>query len=183
VPPLMSAIFPLSLAMKGFLTRGLLCPREMGTPTARAMAPAVDFCRALLSMFERRPAPVFFVPAGTLLARVVQQPPRDIFPDGTAAKEADSVHGLNFHDPFAAPAEDAQHVVLDLRQLSLSHPNAVSGAWVLEQRLPIFGRKRFVWSRSRDRRPPGGLGGQFFHLFRCRYAPARGSIGHSRIRT
>ena len=62
------------------------------------MAPAVDFCRALtMAMFERRPAPVFFVPAGPLLARVVQQPLRDIFPDGAAAKEADSVHGLNFH--------------------------------------------------------------------------------------
>jgi hypothetical protein len=66
-------------------------------------------------MFERRPAPVFFVPAGTLLARVVQQPPRDIFPDGVAAEEADSIHGLNFHGPLAAPAGDAQHVVLDPR--------------------------------------------------------------------
>ena len=162
--------------MRGFLTRGLPCPREMGAPTARAMALAVDFCR-------RRPAAVFFVPAGALLACVVQEPPRDSFPDGVAAEEADSIHGLDFHGPLAAPAGDAQHVVLDFRQLSLSHPNAVSGARVLEQRLPIFGRKCFVWSRRWDRRPPGGLGGQFFYLFGCWHAPARGSIGHSRIIT
>jgi hypothetical protein len=82
------------------------------------------------------------------LACVVQEPPRYIFPDGVAAEEADSIHGLNFHGPLAAPAGDAQHVVLDLQQLSLSHPNAVSGARVLEQRFPMFGRKRFVGSRS-----------------------------------
>ena len=91
-------------------------------------------------------------------------------------------HPRSFHDPLAAPAGDAQHVVLDLRQLSLSHPNAVSGARVLQQRFPIFGRKCFVWSRSMDRRPPG-LAGQFFHLFGCRHAPARGSVGHASIRT
>ena len=68
-----------------------------------------------LCLRERRPAAVFFVPAGALLARVVQEPPRDIFPDGVAAEEADSIHGLNFHGPLAAPADDAQHVVLELR--------------------------------------------------------------------
>ena len=44
-------------------------------------------------------------------------------------------------------------------------PETTAGARVLEQRFPIFGRKCFVWSRSGDRRPPRGLGGQFFHLF------------------
>src|ERR1700753_3096662 len=119
----------------------------MGAPTARAMAPAVDFCRVpLLWLIERRPAAVFFFPAGAFLACVVQEPPRDIFPDGVAAEEADSIHGLNFQRPLTAPTGDAQHVVLDLRQLSLLHPNAVSGARVLEQRFPIFSRKRFVWA-------------------------------------
>jgi hypothetical protein len=65
----------------------------MGAPTARAMAPAVDFCR--LCLLERRPAAVFFVSAGALLAPVVQEPLRDIFPDGVAAEEADSIHGLS----------------------------------------------------------------------------------------
>src|ERR1700722_2863889 len=160
VPPVMSAIFPSSLAMKGFLTRGLPCPREMGTPMARAMAPAVDFCRALLPMNSRTPASTRLLRTCRCVVGMCRSgAAARHLSDGVAAEEADSIHGLNFHGPLAAPAGDAQHVVLDFRQLSLSHPNAVSGASVLEQRLPIFGRKRFVWSRGGDHQTAGGLGG------------------------
>jgi hypothetical protein len=93
------------------------------------MAPRPTFAEPYyLRLLERRPAPVFFVPAGPLLARIVKQPLCDILPDCLPAVEADSVHSLDFHDPPAAAAGDAQRVALDFRQLSLSHTDAVAGA-------------------------------------------------------
>jgi hypothetical protein len=49
------------------------------------MEPASDFCRSL-RFLERWPAAVFFVSSGALLARIVEQPLRDLFPDGVAAE-------------------------------------------------------------------------------------------------
>jgi hypothetical protein len=49
------------------------------------MEPASDFCRSL-RFLERRPAAGFFVSSGALLARIVEQPLRDLFPDGVAAE-------------------------------------------------------------------------------------------------
>jgi hypothetical protein len=134
-----------------------------------------------LGLLERRPAPVFFIPARTLSARVVQQPLRNLLPDGVAAIKPDRVDGLDFYGPLAAAAGDTQHMTLDLRQLSFSDPDAVAGARILEQRVPVFGRRRRIRSRSGGRRTPGRFGGQFFHLFDVRHAPARGSIGHVRL--
>jgi hypothetical protein len=140
--------------------------------------------RSRLGRLETRPTPVFFVPACALLARVVQQPLRDLLPDGVTTVEPDRVGGLDFHCAFAPATGDAQHVALDLRKPSLPHLGVIGGsARVFKQRFPIFRGQRFVRSRSGDRRPPGGFGGQFFHPFGCRHAPARGSVGHDPIRT
>jgi hypothetical protein len=60
-------------------------PERDGALMARAMEPASDFCRSL-RFLERWPAAVFFVSSGALLARIVEQPLRDLFPDGVAAE-------------------------------------------------------------------------------------------------
>ena len=102
-----------------------------------------------LRLLERRPAPVFFMPAGALLAGVVEQPLRDVLPDRVAAVQADRVGGLDFHGALAAAAGDAQHVTLNLRKRSLPHLGVVcAGARVLEHRFPIFRGERGVRSRS-----------------------------------
>jgi hypothetical protein len=44
------------------------------------------------------------VSSGALLARIVEQPLRDIPPDRVAAVQADRVGGLDFHGPLAAAA-------------------------------------------------------------------------------
>jgi hypothetical protein len=49
------------------------------------MAPASDFWRSL-RFLEGWPAAVFFVSSGALLARTVEQPLRNLFPDGIAAE-------------------------------------------------------------------------------------------------
>jgi hypothetical protein len=82
-----------------------------------------------------------------------------VLPDCLAAVEADRVDCLDLHGPLATAAGDAQHVAVDLRQLSFSYPDAVAGARILEQRVPVFGRKRRIRSRSGRRRTPGGFGG------------------------
>jgi hypothetical protein len=76
-----------------------------------------------------------------LLTRIVEQPLRDIFPDCLPAIEANGIHSLDFYDPLAATAGDAQHMTLDFRQLSLSHLDAVDGAGIRKQRIPVFVRK------------------------------------------
>jgi hypothetical protein len=68
-----------------------------------------------------RPAPVFFVSSGALLAGVVEQSLRDILPDRVAAIQSDCIGGLDFHGPLAAAAGDAQHVALNLGKTSLPH--------------------------------------------------------------
>jgi hypothetical protein len=107
-----------------------------------------------------------------LLTRIVEQP---------LLVEADRIGGLNFHRAFAAAAGDPQHMPLDFRQFSLPHPDAVAGAGILEQRIPVFVRKGRIWSRSGRRRRPGSLGGRL--LFSGRHAPACGSVSHVTIRT
>jgi hypothetical protein len=56
------------------------------------------------------------MPAGALLASVVEQPLRDVPPDRVTAIQSDCVDGLDFHGALAAAAGDAQHVALDLRK-------------------------------------------------------------------
>ena len=58
---------------------------------------------------------------GAPLARIVQKPLRDVFPDDVAAIVADRIDGLDFDGPLAAPARDPQHVALDLHEPSLPH--------------------------------------------------------------
>ena len=72
-----------------------------------------------LRRLERRPAPVFFMPAGALLAGVVEQPLRDVFPERAVAIQADGIGRLDFHGPLAAAAGDAQHVALNFGKTSL----------------------------------------------------------------
>ena len=60
-----------------------LYPTELRVPAAN---PAIVLpCSGGLWRLERRPAPVFFMPAGALLAGVVKQPLRDVLPDRVAA--------------------------------------------------------------------------------------------------
>ncbi|MGY4372663.1 hypothetical protein ACVWZ3_000302 [Bradyrhizobium sp. i1.3.6] len=113
------------------------------------------------------------MPAGALLACVVEQPLRDVLPDRVAAIQSDCIGGLDFHGPLAAAAGDAQDVTLNFRKTPLPHLGSGRlGARIFEDRFPVFGRERRVWSRS---------SGQFFHLLWGRHAPARGSIGHSEL--
>lgn len=124
------------------------------------------------------------MPAGPLLAGVVEQPLRHVLPERVGAIQADGIGRLYFHGPLAAAAGDAQHVAVDFRKTSLSglgHGRA--GARVFEDRFPIFGRERGVRTRTGWRPSTVGFSGQFFHLLRGRHAPARGSVGHARIRT
>jgi hypothetical protein len=69
---------------------------------------------------QTRPAPDFFMPAGALLAGVVEQPLRNVLPDRVAAIQSDCIGGLDFHGPLAATAGDAQHVALNLGSVSHS---------------------------------------------------------------
>jgi DNA end-binding protein Ku len=124
------------------------------------------------------------MPAGALLASVVEQPLRNVLPDRVASIQSDCIGGLDFDDPLAAAAADAQHVALNLGKTSLPQlrPGRI-GARVFEDRIPVFGRKGRIWSRGGGSRPASGLSGQFFHLLWGRHAPARGSISHTGIRT
>jgi hypothetical protein len=61
------------------------------------------------------------MPAGALLAGVVEHPLRDALPDRVAAIQWDCIGGLNYHGPLAAAAADAQDVALDFRKTSLPH--------------------------------------------------------------
>jgi hypothetical protein len=53
---------------------------------------------------EARPTPVFFISTGALLTGIVQQPLRDILPDGVAAIKPDRIDSLDFHKPLAPAA-------------------------------------------------------------------------------
>ena len=68
-------------------------------------------CR--LGHVKSRPAPVFFVSSGALLAGVVEQSLRHVLPDRVAAIQSDCIGGLDFDGPLAAAAGDAQHVALN----------------------------------------------------------------------
>ncbi len=59
------------------------------------------------------------MPAGALLAGVIEQPLRDVLPDRVAAIQSDCIGGLDFDGPLAATAGDAQHVTLNFRKKSL----------------------------------------------------------------
>ena len=89
------------------------------------------------------------MPAGALLAGVVEQPLRDILPDRVAAIQSDCIGGLDFHGPLAAAAGDAQHVPPNFRKTSLSDLGAVGlGPRVFEHRIPIFGGEGRIRRRS-----------------------------------
>src|ERR1700710_1718364 len=94
-------------------------------------------CR--LGHVKSRPAPVFFVSSGALLAGVVEQPLRDVLPDRVAAIQSDCIGGLDFDGPRTATAGNAQHVALNFRKTSQPYLGpGRSGARVLEHRFPIF---------------------------------------------
>jgi hypothetical protein len=65
------------------------------------------------------------VPAGALLACIVQQSLRDLLPDDVATVEPDSVDGLDLHGALAPATRDAQHVTLDFRKPSPPHLGAI----------------------------------------------------------
>jgi hypothetical protein len=122
------------------------------------------------------------MPAGALLAGIVEQPLRDVLPDRVAAMQSDRIGGLDFHGPLTAAAGDAQDLALNFRKRSLPHLGpGRAGARVFEYRFPVFGREGRIRSRSGGARPTGGFSGQFLHLFWGRHAPARGSVGHSEL--
>src|SRR5258708_38083495 len=82
-------------------------------------------CR--LGHVKSRPAPVFFVSSGALLAGVVEQSLRDVLPDRVAAIQSDCIGGLDFDGPLAAAAGDARAVALNFRKTSLPDVGAGRG--------------------------------------------------------
>jgi hypothetical protein len=56
------------------------------------------------------------MPAGALLAGVVEQPLRDVLPDRVTAIQSDCIGSLNFHGPLTVAAGDAQYVALNFRE-------------------------------------------------------------------
>jgi hypothetical protein len=98
-------------------------------------------------ILERRPAAVLFMAACSDLTGVIQQPLAHILPSGTRTVQPDGIGSLDLDRPPAAPAGNAQHVSLDLRQRSLTGLQLTRGG--LGFRLPIFGRK---WLLRRHRR-------------------------------
>jgi hypothetical protein len=120
-------------------------------------------CR--LGHVKSRPAPVFFMSAGALLARVVEQPLRDVLPNRVAAIKSDCIGGLDFDGPFAATAGNPQYVALNFGKTSLPQLGSGRiGARVFEDRFPIFRREGRIRSRSGGARPTGGFSSQLFHL-------------------
>jgi hypothetical protein len=106
------------------------------------------------------------MPAGALLAGVVEQSLRDVLPDRVAAIQSDSIGGLDFHGPLAATTGDAQHVALNFRKTSLPHLGpSRAGARVFEHRFPIFGREGRIRSRSGGARPADGFSASFSICF------------------
>jgi hypothetical protein len=69
-----------------------------------------------LRHLETRPAPVFFVPPGALLACIVEKQLPDGPPGRVAAVQADRIDGLDFKSTVATATRDAQHMALDLGQ-------------------------------------------------------------------
>ena|GEM_PF-7060705 len=69
--------------------------------------------REKLRRLERRPAPVFFMPAGALLAGVVEQSLRHVLPKRVATIQSDCIGLLDFHGPLAASAGDTQDMALN----------------------------------------------------------------------
>src|SRR5882757_7295383 len=135
-----------------------------------------------LGHFKSRPAPVFFVSSGALLAGVVEQSLRDVLPDRVAAIQSDCIGSLDFDGPLAAAAGDAQHVALNLAKTSLPHLGSGRiSARVFEDRFPIFRREGRIRSRSGGGPTADVFRGQLFHLLWGRHAPARGSVGHSEL--
>src|ERR1700722_15274496 len=121
--------------------------------------------RSGLRLLERRPAPVFFMPASARLAGVVEQPLRDVLPDRVAAIQSDCIGSLDFHGPLAATAGNAQYVALNFRKTSLPHLRpGRAGARVFEYRFPVFRREGRIRSRGGGATPTGGFNGQFLHL-------------------
>jgi hypothetical protein len=121
-----------------------------------------------LKCLETRPAPVFFVPPGPLLAATVQEPLRDVLLDCAAAIEAHRVRGLNFHGAFASAAGDAQHVVLfiqDVHPLSAAQPSLVGEAFTLRymparedpNKLDVFRDRSHPQRKAVEDCPPGAV--------------------------
>ncbi|MCA1384370.1 hypothetical protein I6F21_19805 [Bradyrhizobium sp. NBAIM03] len=61
------------------------------------------------------------MPAGALLAGVVEQPLRDVLPERVAAIQSHCIDSLDFHDSLATAAGDAKYVALKFGETSLPH--------------------------------------------------------------
>lgn len=85
-----------------------------------------------------RPASILLVPAGANGAGLIEQPLTDVLPEGLLAIEPNGVCLLNFDDPRAALALDAEQMALDVRKPALldrlRRPR--SGARIGQQRIP-----------------------------------------------
>src|SRR3984893_5222454 len=94
-------------------------------------------CR--LGYVKSRPAPVFFVSSGALLAGVVEQSLCDFLPDRVAAIQSDCIGSLDFYGPLAAAAGDAHNVTLNFRKTTQPYLSpSRAGARVFEHRFPVF---------------------------------------------
>lgn len=134
-----------------------------------------------LRRLKCRPAPIFFVSPGPLSAGIVEQPLRDILPDGVAAVQSDCIRGLNLHGPLAATAGNAKYVALDIGEPSRSDLRAgCAGARVVENRVPIFRGQKLIFRHFEGSPPPSSV---IIHFSICcgRHAPPRWSVGHSRL--
>ena len=141
----------------------------MGSLVARTMAAGGRLLRSGCPRSETRPTAVFFVPTGALLAHIVEQSLRYVLPDRVAAIKSGRHRRTRSTVRSQRRQERATHGVGSPLAFVVASERC-RRARILEQRVPVFGRKRFVWSFSGDRRFSGGFGGQFLHLFGRRHA-------------
>ena len=76
------------------------------------------------------------MPAGPLLAVVVQQPLRDVLPDGLAAGQPDGIGLLDLDGSAAASAGDPEQVVLNVGEPL--RPDRRAGRAGIGARLPMY---------------------------------------------
>jgi hypothetical protein len=127
------------------------------------------------------------VPAGALLAGVVEQTLTYVLPDGLFPVQSCGVGLLDFDGAAAAAAGDPQQVPLNVGKPL--RPDGRTGRCAftfnfIQHRPPIL-RRQLVGRADGRRRVSagGGRNGLFLHLFSGRHAPACGSVGHVMIRT
>ncbi|GEC56294.1 hypothetical protein BEL01nite_53370 [Bradyrhizobium elkanii] len=85
------------------------------------------------------------MPAGALLAGVVEQPLRDVLPERVGAIQSNGIGGLDFHGPLATAAGGAEYVALNFGKTPLPHLDlGRTDARVFEDGGPIFSRERRI---------------------------------------